>query len=262
MKKLVVLSLCSLLLLPGCFDIETNLVLEKDLSGTAGLSITIDMESMVYVIATMTRAFAGEEGPPTEEELTAAREEMLTTMEGEEEDLSDEEMWKEAEMELPEGFELLEMNMVQEGLVTRIDYLVAFPHISRLHELKLSEPGREEAPMPGEPSAEDFDAISDPFSDFQFIDEGDTYLLQTQMSNPVDEAREDGMGMGMEGMDEMLEKIFANLQLAMTIQVPGEVVEHNATRTEGKNLIWVFNIETLRSETMTDMEYLMVRFRK
>jgi hypothetical protein len=44
--------------------------------------------------------------------------------------------------------------------------------------------------------------------------------------------------------------------------VPGEVVEHNATRTEGKTLVWEFSMETLRSETVTDLEYLMVRFRK
>ena len=259
MKKLTLFLILSLLLLPGCFDIETNLVIEEDLSGTAGLSLTMDMEPMVLVMATMTRAFAGEEGPPTEEDLADARDEMMVMMEDEEE-LSDEEMWKEAAEELPEDFELRKMNMVQEGLVTSVEYVVAFPHISRLHELKLSEPGREKAPMPGEPSAEDFDAISDPFADFQFIDEGDTYLLQTKVSSPVDEARESGMGM--EGMDEMLENIFAGLKIAMSIQVPGEVVEHNATRTEGKNLIWEFNMETMRGETVTDMEYLMVRFRK
>lgn len=260
MKKLALLSFCSLLLLPGCFDIETNLVLKKDLSGTAGLSLTIDMEPMVYVMATMAHAFSGEEGPPTEEELAEVRDGMMVSIEEDEEEMSDEEMWREAAEELPEGFELLEMNMVKEGLVTRVDYLVAFPHISRLHELKLSEPGREKAPMPGEPSVENFDAISDPFAGFQFIDEGDTYLLQTRVSNPVDEARESGMGM--EGLDEMLESVFANLQLALTIQVPGEVVEHNATRTEGKNLIWEFNMETIRSGSVTDLEYLMVRFKK
>ncbi len=259
MKKLALLSFCSLLLLPGCFDIETNLVIEEDLSGTAGLSLTMDMEPMVLVIATMTRAFSGEEGPPTEEELADARDEMMVMMEDEEE-MSDEEKWKEAEEKLPEGFELLEMNMVQEGLVTSVEYLVAFPHISRLHELKLSEPGKQKAPMPGEPSAEDFDAISDPFADFELVDEGDTYLLRTRVSNPVDEAKESGMGM--EGMDEMVEKIFADLKLAMSIRVPGEVIEHNATRIEGRNLFWEFNMETIRSESVTDLEYLMVRFKK
>ena len=63
-------------------------------------------------------------------------------------------------------------------------------------------------------------------------------------------------------MDEMFENVFAKLHLAMTIQVPGEVIEHNASRTDGKTLIWELNMETLQSETMTDLEYLMVRFKK
>ncbi len=259
MKKLALLSLCSFLFLPGCFDIETNLVIEEDLSGTAGLSITMDMEPMVYVMASMSRSFSGEEGPPTEEDLNKARQDIIEGMEGED-NLSDEAMRREAEEELPEGFELLEMTLVREGLITRVDYLVRFPHINRLHELKLSKPGKAEGEMPGEPSAEDFKALSEPFANFQLMDEGDTYLLKTKVSNPVDEAREGGMGM--EGIDEMLENIFANLMIAMTIQVPGEVIEHNATRTEGKNLIWEFNLETLRSVTVSDLEYLMVRFRK
>ena len=78
----------------------------------------------------------------------------------------------------------------------------------------------------------------------------------------MDEAKEGGMEMGMEGMDEMFNNVFAKLQLKMSIQVPGEVVEHNASRTDGKTLIWEFNMETLQSGTMTDLDYLMVRFKK
>jgi len=260
MKKLTPFLLCSLLALSGCFNIETSLVLEEDLSGTAGLSLTIDMEPMAYIMATMQRAFTGEEGPPTAEDIDAARQELLEDMEGEEE-LSDEEMWREAEEDLPEGFVLRELNVVRDGLKTRMHFLVDFPHIDRLHELKLDEPGKEESEeMPGAPSAGQFKSLSEPFTGFRFVDEGSTYLLESEAPNPVEEAKESGSGM--EGIDEMLEKVFADLHIAMTIQVPGEIVEHNATRVEGKKLIWEFSFETLGSGAATDLDYMMVRFKK
>jgi len=260
MKKLAPLSLGLLLLLPGCFDVEADLVIEKDLSGTAGMSVTVDMESMVYVMATMQRAFMGEEGPPTEEELEAVRQELLADMQAEEA-LSEEEMWEEAERELPEGFELRELNFEREGLKTSMRFLVDYPHIERLNELRLDEPGRkEEEAMPGEPSAEEFDSLSEPFADIRFVDEGDTYLLESGTPNPVEDARESSSGM--EGFEEMLGQAFKNLRVAMTIQVPGEIVEHNATRVEGNKLIWEFSFETLRETSGADLEHIMVRFRK
>ena len=260
MKKLSILSVCLLLLLPGCFDIEANLVLEKDLSGTAGFSLTMDMEPMVYVMASMERAFTGEEGPPTEEELKAAREELLADMESEEE-ISEEEMWEEAEKDLPEGFELHELSLVREGLKTKMHFLVDYPHIDRLHELKMDEPGKgEEEAMPGEPSAEEFGSLSEPFADIRLVDEGDTYLLESGAPNPIEDARESGTGM--EGFEEMLGQVFKNLRVAMTIQVPGEIVEHNAMRVEGNKLIWEFSFETLEDTSGADLEYIMVRFKK
>ena len=43
----------------------------------------------------------------------------------------------------------------------------------------------------------------------------------------------------MEGMAAM----FAGLRIAMTVVVPGEVIESNATRVEGNRASWVFDIE-------------------
>ncbi len=260
MKRLVVLGLGSFFLLTGCFDVEMDLVLNEDLSGTVGLSMTMDMEPMVYMMTVMQRAFSGEEGPPTKEELEAARQEMLADFEGKEE-VSEEEMRREAAENLPEGFALRDAHVSQEGLKTSMYFLLDFPHINRLHELELSEPGAgEPGGAPGAPAGEDFRSLSEPFAGLRFVDEGDTYLLEGEAPNPVEDMGESEMEMP--GMEGMLEGAFKDLRIAWTIEVPGEIVEHNAMRVEGRKLIWEFTIENLTEGTAADIGKIMVRFKK
>ena len=48
--------------LAGCFDIEQRIELNEDMSGTATITMAIDMEPMAYVGAMMERAMSGQEG--------------------------------------------------------------------------------------------------------------------------------------------------------------------------------------------------------
>lgn len=260
MKKLLFLSLGSLLLLAGCFDIEVSMDLQKDLSGTAGLDFAIDMEPMAYFTAMMERAFSGEEGPPTAEELEAARQSLIEDMDMEAE-IDQEEMRRDVENELPEGFKLLDAKVEYDELKMGFNLLIDFPHINRLHELELSEPGsRDPDQVDTAPSGQDFKALSEPFSGLHIVDEGDTYLLESDAPNPVEDMDKDEMQMP--GMEEMLEKMFENLRVAVSIRVPGEIVEHNATRVEGRKLIWEFTVKNLQAGAGTDLDHIMVRFKK
>jgi hypothetical protein len=248
----------AVVLLAGCFNIEMSMKLEEDLSGTLGMAMTIDMEPVVYVMASIQKGFSGEEGPPTAEELAEVRAEM----EGEltmGEEFSDEEMRREWEEDLPEGFEVVSSAFGQSGLKNEFNFLIKFPHIDRLHELELNQPGEEAAA--GAPGEVEFESISQPFGGLELIDEGDSWLLTTDAPNPMEDFDQQDEEM-MFGMEQMLEDLFKSLRVALTIEVPGEIVEHNATRVEGRKLIWEFTPQTLKEGIGTDIDQIRVRFRK
>jgi len=254
MKRTGIMLVGALILLAGCFDIEMGMKLEKDLSGTVGMSMTIDMEPVVQVAASIQKGFSGEEGPPTEEELAAVRSEMMEDNPFAEE-ASEEEMRREMAEDLPEGFEVLETGFESDGLKTKFEFLVRFPHLNRLDELELNQPGEESGT--GEM---DFDSISNPFDGLQLIDEGDTWLLVSDAPNPVEDLGEQEEMMF--NLDDMIDDLFGSLRIAITLEVAGEVVEHNATRVEGKKLFWEFTPETLKEAVGTDIDQIRVRFRK
>src|ERR1051326_9555168 len=57
----------------GCFDIEESIDLKKDMSGTANLKLGVDMEPMITIMAMVQRGMEGKKGPPTKEEIEAAK---------------------------------------------------------------------------------------------------------------------------------------------------------------------------------------------
>jgi len=183
MKRLLLATGC-VLLLTGCFDIELGVKLERDLSGTAMMNMAIDMEPMAYVMAAMEKAFSGEEGPPTAEEIAAAREELMA--ETGEEDFSIEELRAEAEQDLPEGISLVDAFYGSEGLKQTFQFILGFDNIERLDEISFEEAGDPEDPSQQNP-------LDKPFEGFRFVDEGDTYLLTSDPINPYQDQVETGM---------------------------------------------------------------------
>lgn len=264
------LSVGALVLLGGattsCVEMEYGLALERDLSGTATLDVEIDLERMAYVSARMQRMFAGADGEPTEEEIEAAREELLEQAE-QEDAFSEETVREEITDDLPEGIELLEVETGQDGLRHRLRVSLAFDRVERLREMSVDaggdgdgadedadEAGAGAAPAGGGPEP-------DPFGDLEVIDEGETILITNAALNPVAEAREQTQG-GMPGLEGMLGRAFEGLRVTFSIRAPFEVVEHNATRVEGNTLWWEYDFAALagREEAMPDP--IMVRYRK
>jgi len=72
-------SLAASLLLTGCFDVEQSLVLKKDLSGTAGFRMMVNMEPMVLMMVRMQHQMGGKEGEPTAAEIEQAKKEFLAS---------------------------------------------------------------------------------------------------------------------------------------------------------------------------------------
>lgn len=251
----------------GCVDMEYGLTLERDLSGTATLDMEIDLERMAYVSAKMQRMFSGAEGEPTEEELEAARQELLAQA-AEENAFGEEAVREEIADDLPEGIELVGVETERDGLRHHLRITLGFDHVERLKEMDVEgggaagEEGAEGEAAPGrEPSAGEGGAQPDPFGDLEVIDEGGTILITNAPLNPVAAARRQAQG-GVPGMEGMIAQAFQGLRVAFSLHAPFQVVEHNATRVEGDRLWWEYDFASLAAGETGGPDHIMVRYRK
>ena len=239
----------------GCMNIEYGIDLEEDLSGEMELSVGLNPDQMAYGMAMMQRSFQGEEGAPSEEEIAAARERIMADIRKEREEFDVEEIRAEAGEDLPEGMEVVDVQQDEEGLSTRI--VIAFDHVRRLAEVSIS-PDAGEAEGPGQRNSE-----MEPFAGLAFEDEGETFLLTNEPIDPMaqaDSQAEDVMrGMGPEFLAMMEEKAEKPL-VTFWLDVPAEVVDHNATRVEGTRLYWEYGLQSFGQDERT--QPIRARFRK
>jgi hypothetical protein len=256
MRKMMIATLLSgsCLLLSGCFDVEQSLVLQKDLSGKAGFTMTVDMEPMATMMAHMKHAMAGGEGEPSAQEIADVKKEMLASKKSETKMKPEAEKEK-LEKELPPGVKLLDSSIKEEGLKTTVNLLFGFDNVSKLGMIHLPEKEGAEA---GSPTANPFDQ---PFADLQLKDEGKTYLLTSRTINPAAEKAE-APEMSPEE-EKQVEQMFKGLRLAYKIEIPFEVVESNATRRDGRTLYWEYDLKTLSKMKPEELkEGVRVRFKK
>ena len=236
--------------LTGCFDIEQRIELNEDMSGTATIAMAIDMEPMAYVGALMERVMAGREGEPTEEEIAAARREMIEQQTAD--DMPDAAAVEAAAKEsLPDGIRLLSADFTQEELKVRYVMTLAFDNLGGLGDLKLGNPRGVESD--GE------NPIDRPFEGLKYIDEGDTLLITSEPLNPAKEQMESGQ-IPPEG-EEIFRRVMGGLRVAFILKTPFEVVEHNATRVDGDTLYWEYDAQALMGQAGT-AEPIRARFRK
>lgn len=251
---LVVLTLAFFCLsLVGCFEIEQSIELDEDMSGTADLKIGVDLEPMVLVMATMARQMEGKEGPPTEEELAKAKAEFQAK--NAEESAEDETpSLEEANADMPEGIELLDMAVEEKGMQVVSKFKFAFDTLAHLVNLEL--PSKEDA-GPDEPNV-----LDSPFENLELIDEGSTFTIRSKPSNPTQSVEEQVADQAPPDpeMEKMMEDAFKNLRFTWKIKAPFEVVSHNATRVEGETLIWTYDIERFKQmEAAGESEDLEIR---
>ena len=260
------LALALVVLTAGCFQIEQHVSLDRDLSGTADFLMVMDLEVMVPWMATMTRAFSGEQGPPTEEDYEEARQELRQGMEEESEGPPD---LEELRQDLPEGVELLDAQHSQEDLITRTSFNFAFDDLRTLTEMSFDEAGQGKAkgePMGGQESD---DPMESPFGNLEVVEEDGTLVIRSV--SPVEEVGQQQQEMGMdqagmmEGMGEAMEAMFEGMRVVFSIEAPFDVVEHNATRTEGDRLVWEYDAEdfegVMEGQAAGD-EGIFVRYRR
>lgn len=257
--------------LTGCFDVEQTLTLDKDLSGKAGFTMKVNMEPMAFFMAKLQHQMSGQEGEPTAAEVEKVRQEMLASKKTEQKDRGAEQA--ELRKSLPPGVRLLESKVEDKGLGMDVHLAFAFDHASKLGLIHLPQSGGKQGEAsepaaggpggPGGPEAKN--PFDEPFGNLQIVDEGKTLLLTTKTVNPLAEQQSE-MGGGGEvppDVQKQVEEMFKGLRIAYRIEAPFEVVEHNATRREGKTLIWEWDLASLQKMKPEQLaQGVRVRYRK
>lgn len=249
----------------GCFNMEYGLELERDLSGTATMDISVDPERLAYLSVTMQKSFRGEEGEPTDEEIAEAKKEILAEMEEEREDFDPEEARRELERDLPEGVEVLEVRRAENELGMRMK--LAFDHVEKLSAVSIGPPEEEEGedaqdePAGGATPAEvEPEQEVTPFGELTFVDEGDTFLLTNEPVDPVQTPGQTGSSPQARAMAASLAAAFPEPLVVFRLDAPFEVVEHNATRVEDGVLYWEYGLGDFGGEGARS--HMRVRFRR
>ena len=232
----------------GCMQFDYGITLEDDLSGTADIDLAIDLDRVAYMSAYIQNAFGGEGGEPSDEQIREARDEILAEVD-EDEDFSVESMRAEIEPDLPDGVVLLYANVDREELLTTVNMRFAFDHVDKLKEIRLDDDDE------GDDSGAPID--SEPFENLEIIEDGDEIIIRSEPINPMQEI--DEMGEMPFVSDEMIEKLLQGFSVTFSITSPFKVEEHNATRKDGKTLVWEFNLETLKSGEATGIHARLKR---
>jgi hypothetical protein len=242
----------------GCFDVEETVSLQRDLSGKASFSMKIDMEPMVEIMAGMQHSMSGKPGPATPEEIAEARRQLLAK---EKSDAADpakkqaelQQARAEAEKQLPAGVKLLAMSIDDEGLKMGARAEFSFDDVHKLAQLNLPQKGG------GAAGGSDGNPYQAPFGGLKVVDEGATLLVTLSGADPKSRLQEIKGKIPEPGMQDQIAAAFKGARFAFRLESPFEVVKTNATRREGKVLIW----EVSATDPAAQLpETLSARFKK
>jgi len=235
------------LLAAGCFDIEESIDLDRNLSGKAGFNATIDMGGMVVPMLIMQRQMAGKTGDPTPEEIAAARKEMIAQQKTSPSPAASTPKREEIEKSLPPGVRLLDVGVDDKmDLKLKMHLLFGFDDANKLAQIR--DPKKDgEAPGPGKPTLFDH-----PFAGLKVTDEGKTILVSTELGNPVAEAdahsaaAPDAAAKPSPEDQKKMEQMFQGLRLRFRLTTPFAVVDTNATRRDGRTLLWDYDLAAIQ----------------
>ena len=244
----------------GCFSIEQTMTFEKNLSGTAGVTMQVDLEPLVGFMVMMKHSMSdkpGTPGKPSEEEIAAARKELLASA-GKSRTIDLEQERKLAESQLPAGVKLLDAAFKEDGLKLTAKLLLGFDHASKLEQIKFDK-------KPGAAAGGPLDnPMDDPLGGLKVIDEGKTFLVTSPAKNPMGDQKAEMEQMPMDAeLKALVDSMMSGVRVAVRLTSPFEVVEHNAHRKEGNTLVWDYNYASLQKMSLAEVEQgIRVRYRK
>lgn len=253
---LFVTLLGAVLATTGCIEFERAITLNKDLSGRAKFRMTMDMEPMARIAASMEHSMTGKPGAVTEEEVQAAIKKLK-----EESASRNEKPPTAADIgKLPDGFTVEDIQQKLDGLKMTISVTIGFKDVRKLATLKMGDPSNTGATGDGD---------LQPFEGIEIKDEGSTLLITAKLLTTGDSKlmapKADAPGAAApppEGLNDMLKEMMSGMggdaalekqmKDAMStfgeifrIESPMAVVDTNATRREAGTVVW--------QQTMADL---------
>jgi hypothetical protein len=244
-------------LLAGCFDIQQSMSLQKDLSGTAGFSMTVNFEPMALMMLRMQREMAGTKGDPTPAEIEKAKNDFLASKKEKSPAADFAAQRGELEKSLPKGVQLLDGGVDDQGMKMRVHVKFRFDDVAKLGQIRFSKDEAQQQPGPKNP-------YDEPFSGIKVKDEGKTVLLTSAAVNPLKKQEEAKGGPELTPeMKQQMAEAFKGFRVAFKLDTPLEVVESNATRRDGHTLYWEYDLATLEKMSKEQMQTgIRVRLRK
>lgn len=284
----------ALLALPlaGCFDVEESIDLNRDLSGTTTLHMTVDFDAMVPVIAGFQHSMTGKEGPPTQAELDDVRKQIAAT--GNETKTRQQDDAAQLAKSLPPGVTLLSSGVDQNGMKITGTFTLGFDDVHKLSQISLPNGGQNAAggtpagagggagtppgagtpagggamaagagpgAAPGPAGAAGGNPYQQPWSGLRVVDEGKTLLITMEGADPASHLKGQPGFAGSDAMPDMskqLAAIVGNARFVLRLDTPFQVVTTTATRREGRTLIWEFKLSDPDAAPKT----VMVRLKK
>lgn len=256
MLRMVLVGVCAAMA-ASCFEVEQTLNLQQDMAGDAGITIGIDFEPMVLIMTAMKRSMEGKEGLPTEEELAAARAEFLKKSVAPRPE-AEAAVRKQFDGTLPEGVELLDVGLEEDGLRIRTSFRFGFDRLARLTDVSLPS-------VSDDPTKKN--VINRPFEGLDITETPELITIRGRVQNPaasVEKETGDSIELDAE-TEELVEKAMKNLRVTHRITTPFEVASHNATRVEGRTLVWEYDYDTFRkleATGTTEIPPIEAAFRK
>ncbi|HEV7425238.1 MAG TPA: hypothetical protein VGQ46_02640 [Thermoanaerobaculia bacterium] len=227
----------------GCFEIEQSIELKKDLSGTANFKLGIDMEPMVTIMAKAQKEMSGDKSPLTKADIDAAKAEFKKSEK--KSTTASEDPRKQAEGGLPPGVKLLDVAVQEKEFGATTTMKFAFDKLSSLVGIKLNPKKEGEAAV--DPTKQS--VMDSPFQGLEIAETAKTISIHTKPQNPADKVKAEASQQGPKldpETEKMMNAAFKNMRIAWKITAPFEVVSSNATRKEGKTLIWEYDWEKLQ----------------
>ncbi|MEE9554356.1 MAG: hypothetical protein V3W18_08680 [candidate division Zixibacteria bacterium] len=260
MKKLIIFLLAiSLLLITGCFDYEQTMVLNKDGSGTVTMRYTVD-KAYLDQIKQMSKAIAEQSG---DNSLLVDPAETMFSKSEIEETLKAHDA----------GIKMLSYEISETDNARIWDMKFSFADVNKLDILAdaLSADSEEYKPSEGEeviysrqsdgtwlfsqpfmendPEGEEVDEYgyedSEDYSSEDYEEEYSEDYDGDDIGNLDIEGAAEAMENWSEEMKDLMQSM-ANKKIRVTIDFPGNIVESNATSTEGNSATWEYSLEQMQ----------------
>lgn len=195
------------------------------------------------IMAKVQKEMSGDKSPLTKADIAAAKAEFKKN--AKKSTTESEDPRKQAEGGLPPGVKLLDVSVAEKefGVTTNMKFAVRQTGKPRRREAQRIERRRSRRRSNEEVGHRL------PVQGLEIAETSSTITIHTKPQNPAEkvkaEAGEAGPKLDAE-TEKMMNDAFKNMRIAWKITAPFEVVSSNATRKEGKTLIWEYDWDKLQ----------------